>query len=487
MLRAAPLLLLVACAGRGLGSHRGSGDLEGLSLPLKSNPGLKLSVDGHLENVRAEVVFEVASPMSRITSGCFEEAPPTGDTVHVPRFTGAADTVSEVEVRGLTFGKHRYRSFPAGMSHDDHCIVTLGNDQLMPWAMTVDVARRTLSFGKSQSAEHWRALALAPAAGRQGFESHLLDLTRDPRTDWPLLPVRVNQAGAELVGAFVLSTGEQQSEISDDAARSAGLRSGFELLEGIELPDGMQIPPELQSFKGINFDALELAPGVGVHEGALRGVSDQNGERRAAGLLGCDLWGRYDAVIDVAANVLLLQRPRVLASGAHERCDRNGRVDEESCFELQFEKTKAALIATGTVWRTLPEGGRLHLDFVSPQGKISSPCRMGLTFSPTDRGENTQHELPWEQLEQALPACASALKEASGVQLSMYEDGALPECPGTCAFAQDLRTGRVSCECQPQVSGIASEAERHFLRVYKQLLEQKGNLLPPDEEPDDPP
>jgi hypothetical protein len=487
MLRATLLLSLAGCAAHGTGPA-GSGDLTGLTLPLKSSPGLKLAVDGFVEGRGAEVVFDVASALSRATTACFEDPPTTGNTVRIPRPDGEADNASEVVVRGLTFAQHRYRTFFAGLRQGDRCVVTLGNDALLPFSMSVDVALRTVTFARSQSADHWRALALSPPAERLGFESHLLELTRDPRTDWPLLAVKVSQGPAQLVGPFVLSTGEPQSQISDEAAHQAGLRTGFELLEGIELPDGMQVPPELESFKGITFDAVELAPGVGVREGALRGVPGLFGRTRGAlGVLGCDLWGRFDAVIDVAANVLLLQRPRVLESGEHQRCDRGGHVDEESCFELEVAKTRAALVATGTVWRALPEGGRLHLDFKSPRGKISSPCRMGLTFSPTDRGESTQHELPWDQLEQVMPACAGALKDASGVELSMFEDGALPECPGTCAFAQDLITGRVSCECQPQVAGAATDAERHFLRVYKQLLQQKGNLLPPEPEPEDPP
>jgi len=486
MLRVSLLLSLAACFPRGAGG--GSSNLDGKTFALKSSPGLRLAVDGALQGVPVEVVFDVASPLSRVTTGCYDDPPTTGGTVRIPRPDGETDTASEIAVQGLSFGGHRYAPFVAGSRQSDRCVVTLGNEALLPWAMSVDVARRTLTFSRSQSVEHWRALAVKPPADRLGFESHLLELTRDPRTDWPLLPVKVTQGAADLVGPFVLSTGEPVSQVADDAARRSGLRTGFELLEGIELPDGLQVPPELESFKGITFDAVELAPGVGVREGALRALQGTEGRPRAAvGVLGCDLWGRFDAVIDVGANVLLLQRPRVLASGAHHRCDRGGHLDEEACFELQVGKTKAALVATGTVWRALPEGGRLHFDFTSAKGKISSPCRMGLTFSPTDRGESTQHELPWEQLAAVMPACARALQDASSVELAMFEDGALPECPGTCAFAQDLRTGKVSCECQPQVAGIATDAERHFLRIYKQLLENRGNLLPPETEPEDPP
>jgi hypothetical protein len=486
MLRLAPLVLLVACSPRVV-AHKGSSNLEGLTLPLKSSPGLKLAVDGSVLGTPAEVIFDVAAATSRVATACFEEAPKTGNTVRIPRPDGETDVLSEVFVQGLSFGPHRYPAFNAGLVRQERCVVRLGNELLIPWAMSVDVARRTVTFSRSQSIEHWRALAVKPPADRLGFESHLLELTRDPKNDWPMLAVKVTQGPADLVGPFVLSTGEPVSQVADDAARGAGLRTGFELLEGIELPDGLQIPPELEAFKGITFDSVELAPGVGVREGALRSLQGTEGRPRAAlGVLACDLWGRFDAVIDVGASTLLLQRPRVLASGSHHRCDRGGRLDEESCFELQVAKTKAALIATGTVWRALPEGGRLHLDFSSDKGRISSPCRIGLTFSPTDRGESTQHELPWEQLDKVLPACASALKDASGVELAMFEDGALLECPGTCVFAQDLRSGRVSCECQPQVAGVATDAERQFLRIYKQLLD-KGSPAMPELEPADPP
>jgi hypothetical protein len=475
---------LAACA-RQLGP-RGTRDLEGLTVPLRSSPALRLVAEAAVEGTRGEVAFDVASPLSRITTGCFADLPASAGTVRVPRPDGDTDTLSEVTVSGLTFGGLRYDHFTAGLTRSERCIVVLGNDVLLKWALKVDVAHRTLTFLRSQSREHWKQAALAPPSERAGYESHLLELTRDPRTDWPLLAVKVKQGLAEVVGPFVLSTSEPQSQVAEEAAREAGLKSGFELLQGIELPDGVSVPPELESFKGITYDSVELSPGVGVREGAMKPLGRGARPQPAAlGVLGCDLWGRFDAVIDVAAGVLLLQRPRVLASGSHHRCERAGKLDEEACFELEVAEGRGALLATGTVWRALPEGGRLHLDFSSPNGKLSAPCRMGFTFSPTDRGDNTQHELPWEELEQVMPACARALKGATRIELSMFEDGSLPECPGTCAFAQDLRTGKVSCECQPQVAGVASDSERRFLRIYKELLEKKG-VLPPELEPEDP-
>ena len=68
-----------------------------LTVALKSSPGLRLSVDGQVQGVAAEVIFDVASPMSRVTRSCFEEAPSTGNTVRIPRPDGETDTASEVQ------------------------------------------------------------------------------------------------------------------------------------------------------------------------------------------------------------------------------------------------------------------------------------------------------------------------------------------------------------------------------------------------------
>jgi hypothetical protein len=476
-LRALALLLAAGCMRHA--GPTGTASLDGLTVALKSSPALRLSVDGAVENVPAEVVFEVRSLLSQASTGCFDGRPhTTGDSVRVEGEKGDSPLV---EVRGLTFGGHRHHAFRAALTKSDKCEVVLGTEQLLPWAMSVDVARRTVSFSRSRDRAAWSDYAVNPPKERSGFESHLIELTREPRTDAPLLPVRIRQHGDELVMPFVLSTGASQSE-----AEGTGLRKGFQMLEGIELPDGLSVPAELESFRGIPVEALELAPGVGVHDSVLRELPAIDAPHTAVGVLGGDVWGRYDAIIDVKAGVLLLQRPRVLASGSHQRCDRGGTLDEESCFELEVVKQASGLVATGTIWKSLPEGGRLHLEFEGDKGPLSPPCRMGFTFSPTDRGDSTQHELPWDRLKQTMPACAQALGKATHIAMSMFEEGELPECPGTCAFAQDLRSGRVSCECHPAVAGMATENERQFLRLYKQLLQGKKPDLGREQEPEDP-
>jgi hypothetical protein len=475
-----PILLLALAACVRHTGPAGTGNLDGVTLPLKASPAIHLSVDGRVQGIPAEVIFEVKDLNNTATTGCFDGSPPTtGDTVKV---IGDQTDLPEVEVEGLVFSNVRYRTFHAALVRSEKCEVTLGTEQLLPWALSVDVARRTVSFSRSRDREAWSAYALQPPKERSGFESHLIELTREPRTDAPLLAVRIRQHSDEMVLPFALSTGASQSE-----SEGIGLRKGFQLLDGVELPDGITIPTELESFKGIPFEALEVAPGVGVHDGVLRELPEvKEGTRVARGVLGGDVWGRYDAIVDVKAGVLLLQRPRVLASGAHQRCDRGGALNEESCFELEVTKAAHGLVATGTVWRALPEGGRLHLDFVSDKGPLSPPCRMGFTFSATDRGDSTQHELPWQRLKEVMPACAQAVSAATRIEMSMFEDGELPECPGTCAFAQDLRSGRVSCECHPAVSGVPTEQERQFLHLYKQLLQGKKPDLDREREPDDP-
>src|SRR5689334_969793 len=102
-MRLLPVVLVLACSARERGPS-GTGDLSGFSAPLRSSPGLKLAVDGDLNGTPAEVVFDVASPMSRVAKGCFEEPPSTGGTVRIPRPDGETDAAAEVLVQGLTFG-----------------------------------------------------------------------------------------------------------------------------------------------------------------------------------------------------------------------------------------------------------------------------------------------------------------------------------------------------------------------------------------------
>ncbi|MHB8879559.1 MAG: hypothetical protein ACYC8T_38180, partial [Myxococcaceae bacterium] len=115
---------------------------------------------------------------------------------------------------------------------------------------------------------------------------------------------------------------------------------------------------------------------------------------------------------------------------------------------------------------------------------LRAECRIGFTFTSADRGASAQHRFPWPGLEQAMPGCAAMLRGASGVRLALFEEGGSAECPGQCAFATMLVSGRSSCECAPHLGG-GSDEERRFLELYRKLLQQ--HRVPRSPSPDDEP
>ena len=85
---------------------------------------------------------------------------------------------------------------------------------------------------------------------------------------------------------------------------------------------------------------------------------------------------------------------------------------------------------------------------------------------------------------ESMPECAASLAKASNATFSMYEEGPLAQCPGTCAFAEDALTRRISCACD--AGGELNEADRALLRLYKILLEQELKKRDRASEPVDP-
>jgi hypothetical protein len=91
--------------------------------------------------------------------------------------------------------------------------------------------------------------------------------------------------------------------------------------------------------------------------------------------------------------------------------------------------------------------------------------------------------LPWSRLFETMKTCAESVAPAPQVSLGLFEDAPLPECPGTCAFAQDLRSGRVNCECQPSTGALSTETQRVLLERLRGLLQREK---PANPEPADP-
>ncbi len=476
MTRAAAAAALLLCACVRDTRPAPTDNLNGLKVALAPGP-MRLLTAGFVGSIRAEVFFDVGAPLSTATEGCFEEGPRLEGHVEAGFPDGTRRKLPELTMRGLSFGGHRHVPIKVGVEDGKACQVVLGINTLLPWALKVNLALRELTFLPSATRLDYQARALEQAA--EGFETHQLELTRDPAGDWPMLAVRVKQASQTLVGPFVLSTRDAVTRVSTTAARGAGLKVGKELFDGLPIPEGINLPPSMVVTDVLPTDGLELSPGFGLATTSVRVDSAWEG-KGAVGVAGADVWGRFDAVIDVQGGILWLKRPRVLQSGAVQRCVRGAVTGEEGCYELFSKGTPAGLEVAVTLWRALPTGGRLYLDVA---GEPQPPCRVGFSFGPTDRGASAHFLFPWPRMSESMPPCAAGLASATGAVFSLYEDGPLPQCPGSCAFADDPLTRRISCACD--AGGELNENDRALLKLYKVLLEQElkkrdRQLEPPD-------
>jgi hypothetical protein len=432
-----------------------------------------LAVDGQFDGTRARVQFEVASPMTLVTTACTDEAFMASSRVTLVDPLGGAESWPLIHVDALRVGDVRLAPFEAALVEGRQCEVVLGADLLGDVALQVDPAARVLSLVPARTREGW----LEYARGLPG-EVQLVELTRDPRHDWPLVAVRVAQGPNALTAPFLFSTRQTRSRVLSVPAGQAGLKAPTELFEGVTLPKDFVLPTELVALRDVPYDAFELSPGFGVHAGSLERIDgDAPG---LAGVVGADVWGHFEATIDLAAQVVVLHRPRLLEAGTQARCERGALEGEEACYALAQTKQPQGVLVSAAVWRPLAEGGRLYLDVTGP----TVPCRLGLSFGPGDRGRSTQHLFPWPRLKETMPACAEALSQATAVSFGLFDEPASKECPGVCAFVEDLKSGRVSCECQPHEAPVDDETQKRFLELYKRLLEGGHEL---EQEPADPP
>jgi hypothetical protein len=448
--------------------------LVGLDAAMVPGPGVRLALPGFVFERPAEVLLDVTRELSVVTTGCIDSPMVSATRVRVVDPLGADEVFPITRLVGLTVAGRRLRAMEAGLVEGQGCTVVLGTDALPNAALEVDVARRLLRFVPSRGRDEW-----ARSLEAKGGDVQVLELTKDPLHDWPLLAVRLTQGENQLTGAFLFSTKDRASRVFDEPVRSSGFSIGAELLKALELPKGVELPGELSAFTGLAVDKVELSPGVGTQSTSFL-LAPGFPKKGVMGVLAADVWGRFETTIDVSAGVLLLHRPRVLTSGSRSQCARGSSPPaEDACFELAQERRPSGLVVTATVWRPLPQGGRLYLDFPG----LSPVCRMGFTFEPGDRGRSTQHVLPWSRLFETMKTCAESVAPAPQVSLGLFEDAPLPECPGTCAFAQDLRSGRVNCECQPSTGALSTETQRVLLERLRGLLQREK---PANPEPADP-
>lgn len=413
------------------------------TLPLLASPALRLTVAGRLGTRAVPVVLDVARPLSLVSKGCFEGAPPTPEgTVRAPEPAGGFRVWPVVPLPAFSVGPVVSPMRTAGLSGERACAVTLGADVLEPYALTVDPLRREVTFTASRAREAYTAEAPGSDAAR---EVYVVELSREPLGDWPLLAVRVRQGDAELTGSFILGSREPFSRLAVGPAEAQGLQP---------LETAANLPA-----RTFAVDAVEVAEGVGVRplvvEAAGRWESPSS-----LGRLGPDVWGRFTATLDAKGGALVLRRPRVgpldAAPAERPRCaSPEGAFSEEACYGLHVRREPDGSVSvSGAVYRDLPEGGRLHLEPLGVDGqRLETGCGVGLSFPPSSRGLTTQHRLPWASLAQTLPACHAALATVSGFKLALFEEGRQPECPTACAFVTETASRRTLCECQPTPLG----------------------------------
>lgn len=450
------VLLLASCA-RGV-RPSASESLSGLTFELPSGGEPRLAVVGEVQGRAAEVRLEISSMLTTVSRGCFSSPPRSPGKVKVPLPSGSWQELDEVQLDEAKVGPASLGSRMAALVDGDSCVLTLGADLLEPYALRVDLERRELTISPSQARQKYSASA--------GEELYVLELTFEPRTDWPLVTVRARQGTAELTGPFVLSTTEPFSKVGQAAALAAGLQEGLEPLGADALPKDTHHEVKLEGF---GLEQFELAPGVGLSRLFLS--TDPSWKSHGVlGVLGANAWGHFRATFDLRAGVLVLQRPRVVGEGAHQRCAREGQSSEEACFSLFSRREEQALVVAVTVWRELSEGGRLYLE---PRGQAAaSACRLGVSFGPSDRGASKVFRLPWSGLLDRTPECAEAYAKATGVGFALFEEASLPRCPGRCAFASDLAGGNTSCDCDLE-AGASSLLERQFLQHFWRLMDQR--------------
>ncbi len=478
--RLGALLLVLSGCLRGAGPATPAevpGSLAGQTLPLLPSPNLRLVVEGHLRGRPVPVVLDVARALSAVSAGCWDEKnppPPTVGTARVPDVYAGPGGVRDwplVRVSGLRVGNTPLGPRGVGLTDERVCSVTLGADVLAPYAFTVDPLRREVSFEKSRPRAEYLAEAAAPGAD-PAEEVLRLELSREPVGDWPLLAARVTQGEAALTGPFVLGTREPFSRLALGAAEA----QGFQPLE-----TAANLPP-----RAYLVDAVEMASGVGVQPLVLEaGVGWRN--PTTLGRLGPDVWGRFRTTVDVQGDTLVLRRPRVQSVEGRQRCARPGaqnpeELREESCFGLHVRRgAEGRMAVTGSVFRDLPEGGRLHLELLGEDGKpLTLDCQVGFSFAPTSRGVTTQHLVPWPRLVQAMPECNEALKTVRGYSLALFEEGQLQECPNACIFVHQPSTRRTICECQPTPLGDAVAVPRRSNAPQPPTKKER------EQEPEDP-
>src|SRR5688572_7910044 len=150
-------------------------DLAGLSLPLITLGSLRLVVPGSVDGRPADVLIDVAGPLSTVSSGCFDSPPATPGSVQFVTASGESLELPEVQLSTARLGSRALGARTFGLlPFADRCELSVGADVLLDYAVHVDPTRREVAIGHSLR----RDVYLATLGDRPGAadEIHLVDL-----------------------------------------------------------------------------------------------------------------------------------------------------------------------------------------------------------------------------------------------------------------------------------------------------------------------
>jgi hypothetical protein len=432
-------LVFVSCASVPISPGQLKVDLNGLTLPLVSSVGFRFEVEAKVDEAVAIVAFEVASSLSFITKPCLASREMQGQAV-LPDPFGPDETFELARIGSLTLGDRRFTNLVAGLIEGETCKVILGRDVLGLSRMSVNPARREVTF------------SLAKAAGLESVE---VPLTFDPRLDWPLLPIRIKQGAFETTLVMLLSTLEQRTRVYDAGRIKAQLKTLKSVLGPLSAlvhgPQDTALVP---------YTSLGFAPGFEVKNGAAQ-IENGSSPHGIVGVLALDVLARFQFTVDFKTKTLVLARPDL----------KNSCVAFDDCVEFHTSKSERHNTITATIWKPLPQGGTLYIQSPIPE------CRVGVSFAPNDVGLSHQLKFPWARL---APECQRPLG-AFDLNPDFFLDEQTSSCQGTCGFVQRLSNHQLFCQCQPSLTGLSAETDAALNRAWIVPISPEPALTEPED------
>lgn len=263
-------------------------------------PARGVAVRGELDGREALVRFDTASPLTTVSAACFQAPPRPLGSVSVRQLDGSSLSLVEVQVGEAGAGGRRLfgrRRVGLSKSTEPGCVVTVGADELVHYALGVDAGRKEVTVALS------RPRAAYDADVRRQPGARAVDLSLHPGMDWPLLAVRLHQGARSLLGPLLVSTATPFTELGDAPLQASGWLFGDALLEAL----GQAGPPPAGfDAARVEVSRAELSPqAVQVWPSPARVAAGWK-SALAMGRLGADWLGHLQATVDLGARVLLL-------------------------------------------------------------------------------------------------------------------------------------------------------------------------------------